>query len=117
MLIPNRGHGPLLQKPSGNQAPGLDNIRNTTQPAQQLTQLLTTPLNNASEDPDAAAHLFNDLQLGRYSAGGMERGLQILESQMRGRFAQLEHAEKEQKKKAAEEKDKLAAKGEQAVQP
>ena len=84
----------------------------TREKEQLLSQLLTAPLNNDAEDLEAATRQFKDLQLGRYTAGGMERGLQILESQMRGRFAQIEHAVKEQQNQEAEDQDKLAAKSE-----
>ena len=61
----------------------------TREAEQILTSILSSELSAENIQPTAAR--LADLQLGRYSAGGMERALTLLNRQMRNRFDQLSH--------------------------
>ena len=71
----------------------------TREVEQELTSLLSPPSSEAeAAEMQTDAQRLEDIQLGRYSAGGMERAADLIERKVRNRFARLQHTAAETKK-------------------
>ncbi|MGI9243093.1 MAG: hypothetical protein ACR2RV_20010, partial [Verrucomicrobiales bacterium] len=75
-----------------------------------LTAVLNTPAQNGesqAKSERAVLEKLDSLQLGRYSAGGMERARVLVSNQIYQRFHQLEHVRKERDKEELERQKNL----------
>ena len=84
----------------------------TRQQEEVLTAVLNTPAQQGTGKEAselAALEKFDSLQLGRYSAGGMERARILVSNQIHSRFHQLEELRKQRAKKEQELKKTATA--------